>query len=126
MVGGEELDVVAGEVEETGGGKGSDGCLSADFWGWRRGSVRILRDIRGSKGFSAGGGGIGMGGGGPSSDIGAIGAVKRGGDGVWDGLELTVFRIRDRSSKSGREEVEEEGAGGSKEEGGGWTGGGCE
>lgn len=32
MVGGEEeLDVVAGEVEETGGGAGSVGCFSADF-----------------------------------------------------------------------------------------------
>lgn len=31
MVGGEELDVGAGEVEETGGGTGSDGCFSADF-----------------------------------------------------------------------------------------------
>lgn len=31
MVGGEELDVVAGEVEETGTGEGSDGCFSADF-----------------------------------------------------------------------------------------------
>lgn len=75
-----------------------------------------LRDTRGSTGFSAGGGG--MEGGGPSSDIGAIGGGKRGGEGVWDGLELTVFRIRDSSSKSGREEVDEEGAGGSKEGGG--------
>lgn len=31
MVGGEELDVVAGEVEEAGGGVGSDGCFNADF-----------------------------------------------------------------------------------------------
>lgn len=66
-----------------------------------------------------------MEGGGPSSDIGGTGVGKRGGEGVWDGLELTVFRIRDRSSKSGREEEEEEGAGGSME-GGGRTGGGCE
>lgn len=62
-----------------------------------------------------------MDGGGPRSDIGGIGGGRRGGEGVWDGLELTVFRIRDSSSKSGRveEEEEEEGAGGSREEGGG-------
>lgn len=66
-----------------------------------------------------------MGGGGPSRDAGGIGVGMRGGEGVWDGLELTVFRIRDKSSKSGREEVEGEGAGGSNE-GGGCTGGGCE
>lgn len=67
-----------------------------------------------------------MGGGGPSSDTGGIGVGKRGGEGVWDGLELTVFRIRDSSSKSGREDVEEEGAAGGSKEGGGCTGGGCE
>lgn len=82
-----------------------------------------LRATRGSTGFSAGTGG--MGGVAPSIDTGAVGVGKRGGEGVWDGLELTVFKIRDSSSKSGREEVEEGGAGGS-EEGGGCTGGGCE
>lgn len=82
-----------------------------------------LRDTRGSTGFSAGTGGMGEVG--PSSDTGAVGVGKRGGEGVWDGLELTVFRIRDSSSKSGREELEADGAGGSKV-GGGCTGGGCE
>lgn len=67
-----------------------------------------------------------MGGGLPRIDTGAIGGGRRGGEGVWDGLELTVFRIRDSSSKSGREEEEDvEGAGGSNE-GGGCMGGGCE
>lgn len=123
MVGGEELDVVAGDVEGTGGGVGSDGCFSADFCGWRRGSVGPLRAIRGSAGFSAG---VGvMAGDELSSDIGAAGVGKRGGEGVWDGLELTVFKMRDSSSKSGREEVEEEGAGGSMEAGV-CTGGVCE
>lgn len=49
---------------------------------------------------------------------------KRGGEGVWDGLELTVFRIRDNNSKSGREEPEEEEGAGESMEGGGCTGGG--
>lgn len=123
MVGGGGLDVVAGGAEDTGGGMESDGCFNDDFCCWRRGSVGPLRATRGSTGFSTGVGGTG--GGGPSRDIGGVVAGKRGGEGVWDGLELTVFRIRDSSSKSGREEVEEEGAGGSKE-GGGCTGGGCE
>lgn len=70
-----------------------------------------LRATRGSTSFSAGAGG--MGGVEPSSDMGAEGVVRRGGEGVWDGLELTVFRIRDSNSKSGREEVEADCAGGS-------------
>lgn len=51
--------------------------------------------------------------------------VGRGGDGVWDGLELTVFRIRDSNSKSGRDELEEGGAEASMGTGG-CTGGGWE
>ena len=82
-----------------------------------------LRATRGSTGFSAGAGGTG--GGALSRATGAEGVGTRGGEGVWDGLELTVFKIRDSSSKSGREDVDDEGAGGS-EEGGGCTGGGCE
>lgn len=50
MAGGEELDAGAGDVE--GGGAGSDGCFSADFCGWRRGSEGTLRATRGSTGFS--------------------------------------------------------------------------
>ena len=123
MVGGGELDVVAGVVDETGAGVGSGGCLSDDFWGCRRGSDRTLRVTRGSAGFS--GGARGMVGAGLSRDIGAEEVGKRGGEEFCDGLELTVFKMRDRSSKSGMEEVEEEEAGGS-EEGGDCTGGGCE
>lgn len=74
MVEGGELDVVAGDVEETGGGAVSDGCFSADFCGWRRGSVGPLRATRGSAGFSAGTGG--MAGDEPSSDEGAAGVGK--------------------------------------------------
>lgn len=50
--------------------------------------------------------------------------LKRGGEGVWDGLELTVFRMRESNSKSGMELADEE-AEGSEEEGG-CVGGGCE
>lgn len=82
-----------------------------------------LRATRGSTGFSADE--EGTGGDGPNNDTGGEGVGKRGGEGVWDGLELTVFRIRESNSKSGREEAEEDGAGGS-EEGGGFRGGGCE
>lgn len=74
-------------------------------------------------GFSDGKGG--KEGAGPIADPGVLGVGIRGGDGVWDGLELTVFRIRDRSSKSGREELEEDGVEASKE-GEGCTGEGCE
>lgn len=79
MVGGGELDDVA-VVDETGGGVGSDGCFRDDFCSWRRGSMGPLRAIRGSTGFSTGGGG--MGGGGPSNDTEAAGVGKRGGEGV--------------------------------------------
>lgn len=120
MEGGDELDGVDDEVEETENGAGSDGCFSADFCGCRRGSKAPLRATRGSTGFSAGKGGGAV----PRADTGPVG-VGRGGDGVWDGLELTVFRIRDSNSKSGRDELEEAGAGASMETGG-CTGGGCE
>lgn len=80
-----------------------------------------MRAIRGSTGFSAGAGG--MEGVGPNIAPGAVEVGKRGGEGVWDGLELTVLRMRDSSSKSGREELEADGVGGSKVEGG-CTGGG--
>lgn len=111
MEGGDELDGVD-EVEETANGAGSDGCFSADFGGWRRGSKGPLRATRGSTGFSAGKGE----GAETSAGTGMVG-LGRGGDGVWEGLELTVFRIRDSNSKSGRDELEEEGAGASKEAG---------
>ena len=67
-----------------------------------------------------------MAGGVPSKDTGAAGVGMRGGEGVWDGLELTVFKIRDSSSKSGREEAEEEEGAGASMEGGDCPGGGCE
>lgn len=69
MEGGDELDGVADEVEGTEKGAGSDGCFSADFCGWRRGSKGALRATRGSTGFSAGKGG------GPelSADTGTLG-----------------------------------------------------
>lgn len=70
----DELDGVDDEVEEAANGAASDGCFSADFCGWRRGS---LRATRGSTGFSAGKGG----GAEPSVDTGTAG-VGRGGDGV--------------------------------------------
>lgn len=70
-----------------------------------------LRATRGSTSFSAGAGG--MGGLGTSSDMGGVGVIRRGAEGVWEGLELTVFRIRDSNSKSGREEEEADCAGGS-------------
>lgn len=118
MEGGDELGGVDDEVEEAANGAGSDGCFSADFEGWRRGSKGPLRATRGSTGFSAGKGG----GAEPSAGTGTV-EVGRGGDGVWEGLELTVFRIRDSNSKSGRDVLEEDGAEASMEAGGFRAGG---
>lgn len=81
MVGGEEPDVGAGDVDGTGGGTtASDGCFRADFCGWRRGSEGALRAMRGSAGFSDGG--MAAGADGPNSDIGGVGVGSRGGEGV--------------------------------------------
>lgn len=77
MEGGDELGGVDDEVEEAANGAGSDGCFSADFEGWRRGSKGPLRATRGSTGFSAGK----RGGAEPSAGTGTV-EVGRGGDGV--------------------------------------------